>query len=101
MLAALAAAGVILLAVVLDLPFVRGGSGLVMIVAVGYAYIVLKREVALLSYAVKNREQDEQSEPEDDDTLELEPPSEPAAVFGNARLGTGTRTLPSYRRSVV
>ena len=46
----------IILSVLFEVPFLRGGSGLIFIAALVYSYIVAKREVELLSYAVKNAE---------------------------------------------
>ncbi|MFN2098924.1 hypothetical protein [Altererythrobacter sp. MF3-039] len=62
MAALMIAAALIVLAVILDLPFVRGGSGVFLLAGLAYAYVVAKREVELLTYAVKNR----------DDVYELE-----------------------------
>ena len=44
----------IIVSVLLDVPFLRGGSGLIFVAALVYSYIVAKREIELLSYAVKN-----------------------------------------------
>lgn len=44
----------IIVSVLLDVPFLRGGSGMVFVAALVYSYIVAKREIELLSYAVKN-----------------------------------------------
>lgn len=58
----LAAVALIVLAVVFDMPFVRNGSGVILLVGLGYAYTVAKREVQLLSYAVKNMDEDDEAE---------------------------------------
>ena len=52
----LAAVALVLVAVLLELPIVSGGSGLVYIVALIYAYTVAKREAGLLTYAVRQRD---------------------------------------------
>ena len=44
----------IIVSVLLDVPFLRGGSGMIFVAALVYSYIVAKREIELLSYAVKN-----------------------------------------------
>ena len=44
----------IALSVAFDVPFLRGGSGMIFVAALVYSYIVAKREIELLSYAVKN-----------------------------------------------
>ena len=62
----MAAAALIVLAVFLDIPFVRNGSGVILLVGLGYAYTVAKREVELLTYAVNHREDEED---EDDELL--------------------------------
>ena len=64
----MAAAALIVLAVFFDVPFVRNGSGVILLVGLGYAYTVAKREVELLNYAVNHREDDED---EEEDTLLL------------------------------
>lgn len=50
------AAALVTLATYLELPFAAGGSGVLLLVALGYAYVVAKRDVTLLSYAMKERE---------------------------------------------
>ena len=56
----------IIVAVVFDLSFVAGGSGVILIVGLGYSYVVAKREVALLSYAVQHSDDDRSDEEETD-----------------------------------
>ena len=41
-----------------ELPFAAGGSGVLLLVALGYSYVVAKRDMKLLSYAIKDREYD-------------------------------------------
>ncbi|MBO6610081.1 hypothetical protein [Altererythrobacter sp.] len=62
----MAAVVLIVLAVFFDLPFVRNGSGVILLVGLGYAYTVAKREVQLLNYAVNHRDGEED---EDDELL--------------------------------
>lgn len=56
------AAALIVLGVIFEVPFVQGGSGVILLVGLGYSYVVAKREVELLSYAVKNLDEDEDEE---------------------------------------
>lgn len=49
----------IIVSVLLDVPFLRGGSGMIFVAALAYSYIVAKREIELLSYAVKNADMQE------------------------------------------
>lgn len=65
--ALLAAVALVVLAVVFDVPFMRGGSGVILLVGLIYAYTVAKREVELLTYAVSHRDEEEY----DEDTLLL------------------------------
>ena len=60
----MAAVVLIVLAVFFDLPFVRNGSGVILLVGLGYAYTVAKREVQLLNYAVNHRDHDDDEEEE-------------------------------------
>ncbi len=60
----MAAVVLIVLAVFFDLPFVRNGSGVILLVGLGYAYTVAKREVQLLNYAVNHRDDDNDEEEE-------------------------------------
>ena len=53
------AVAAIVLAVILDLPFMRSGSGVILLVGIGYAYVVAKREVELLAYAVNHMDEEE------------------------------------------
>lgn len=53
-----AAIGLIIVAVALDVWFVANGSGVVLVAGLVYAYIVAKREAALISYAVHEQEDD-------------------------------------------
>lgn len=55
----MAAVALIVLAVIFDMPFVRNGSGVILLVGLGYAYTVAKREVQLLQYAVNHSDDDE------------------------------------------
>ena len=64
----MAAVALIVLAVIFDMPFVRNGSGVILLVGLGYAYTVAKREVQLLQYAVNHSDDDED---EEEDTLLL------------------------------
>lgn len=52
------AIALIIIGVILEIPSVGNGSGIIYVVALVYAYTVAKREAALLSYAVKNRDAD-------------------------------------------
>ncbi|TWJ09138.1 hypothetical protein [Altererythrobacter ishigakiensis] len=58
----IAAVVLIVLAVFFDLPFVRNGSGVILLVGLGYAYTVAKREVQLLNYAVNHRDDEDEEE---------------------------------------
>ena len=60
----MAAVVLIVLAVFFDLPFVRNGSGVILLVGLGYAYTVAKREVQLLNYAVNHRDDHDDEEEE-------------------------------------
>ena len=53
----MAAALLIVLAQYFNLPFVSGGSGVVFLVALGYAYVVAKREAQLLMTAIRVQEE--------------------------------------------
>ena len=48
------AVALIVVAVIFEMSVVSGGTGVILIVALGYAYTVAKREVALLAYAMEN-----------------------------------------------
>lgn len=50
-----AAIALIILAVAFNVTFVAGGSGVVLVVSLAYSYVVAKREVKLLSYAMESR----------------------------------------------
>ena len=66
-----AAVLLIVLGVMFDVAFVQGGSGVVLIVGLGYSYVVAKREVELLSFAATQRKA-EQEDDEDDALLLVE-----------------------------
>lgn len=59
----LAAVVLIVVAVFFEVSFVAGGSGVVLVVALGYSYVVAKREVELLSYAINERESQSGNQP--------------------------------------
>ena len=46
----------VIVAMLLEAPFVSGGSGVIYVVALVYFYTIAKREAELLVYAVNNRE---------------------------------------------
>jgi preprotein translocase subunit SecY len=50
------AAALVTAATYFELPFAAGGSGVLLLVALGYAYVVTKRDMTLLSYAMKDNE---------------------------------------------
>ena len=51
-----AAIALIILATILELPFTANGSSVLLVAALAYAYVVAKRELETLSYALKNPE---------------------------------------------
>ena len=58
----LAAVALVVLAVVFDVPFMRGGSGVILLVGLIYAYTVAQREVELLQYAVNHHDDEDADE---------------------------------------
>ncbi len=50
------AAALVVAAQIFELPFVSGGSGVVLVVALGYAYVVAQREARLFLAAVREQE---------------------------------------------
>lgn len=59
----MAAATLIVLAQYFELSFVSGGSGVVFVVALGYAYVVAKREAQLLMTAIRVQEENRFRDP--------------------------------------
>ena len=55
----LAAVALVVLAVILDVPFMRSGSGVILLGGLIYAYTVAKREVELLAYAVNRMDEED------------------------------------------
>ena len=51
------AVALIVLAVIFEVSFATGVSGLLFLVGLGYAYVVARREVELLNYAVNQDEE--------------------------------------------
>jgi len=64
----LTAMGLVTIATYYELPFAAGGSGVLFAVALGYAFVVAKRDTKLLTYALQENEYES---------------------FGNARYATG------------
>ena len=54
--------GLIIIAALYELPFATNGSGVLLVAGLAYAYVVAKRELGALSYALSNPEvfEDEQ-----------------------------------------
>ncbi len=53
----LAAVALIIVAQSFELPFVSGGSGVLLVVALGYAFVVAKREAKLFLAAMRDQEE--------------------------------------------
>lgn len=53
----MAAAALIVAAVFFEVSWISSGSGILLLVALGYAYVVAKREAELLFAAIKHRDE--------------------------------------------
>ena len=87
----MAAAVLIVLAVIFEVPFAQGGSGVLMLAALAYAYVVAKREVELLTYAAKDREEGDEPQTDHAPVIEQVEQVEQARA---RRSGFGVRGLP-------
>lgn len=51
-----AAIGLVITATYLDLPYFGGGAGVLLVAALSYAFVVAKRELALVTYVLKEEQ---------------------------------------------
>jgi uncharacterized membrane protein len=69
----LAAISLIILGVFLDIAIFRNGSGVIFVVGLVYAYVVAKREAALMSHALDQRAAEQESK-------QSGPPAQPTGM---------------------